>query len=496
MAYRQGLVSAAVLVGLAVASGSAWSIDPLERERLTGFRQVGPNVYERVTGIAGSRGIASTGTGVQVSDLHTLQGKAGPMQVTAKSNLGMPKVRLAGAHALKALAWAGPAAGVVGTGLLLWDLFDEYRIRPDEAGGLLRDEGVSPETVTAQLFKVNTAGGPWQVSKEAACAYKLNESYPENPTVVVYGGGTITTTYVYAIRPTDRCETDWSKTCVQTGSVQQYGGYWCSNNNGTGSGTTFLGSIIDQQGQTTRCPASIDPFDPAFSLPEGLPPDEDGLCRRARGHWDPITPEAAATTSSPADWTGPIKEAAVDRGLQNGFHPVPDSAESSGPASQTGTPTSTTTTTGEGTRTTTTTPSYNYTYSPTTITVTTTTTTMSCVGASACTPETADETTTEESGDPPPEQRQLCEDFPEISACKELDVPAADTLPAETIPVSVSPDGGWGAGDGSCPGTITLASGITVDPFGLVCTFADGIRFIVVGFSALIATLIFIGRVD
>lgn len=470
-----------LLIGfLLLAAGSAHAqLDPLERERLTGFRQVGPNQYVRVTGgVDAVRSIVASPSGVQVIDLQNFPGRAGPMQVASKSNLLMPKVRQLGMRALTGLGWGGVA---VGSALALWEIADSYRVRPDDAGGLLHDVGVPPVPETQYCTPPgNNASGA--ISGSGGKSYLVTGPHC-GPSVGAAGAS--------FCADANADSEGWASCTIVAVEATRF--RYSIN---TGGGFFTHGWIDVSATSVDTCPASVDPLDPQYSLPAGLPPDADGNCRQARYHWQPITETAAAEKLSSSSWSDPVKEYAVEEGLNRGAQPVPDSAESSGPATQTGTPTSTTTTNSQGTRTTTTTPTYNYNYGPTTVTVTTTTTTMSCVGASACTSETADETTTQETGDPPPEQRQLCEDFPNIAACTDLDIPGGDTLPVQTIPVSVSPDGGWGPGDGSCPGTITLSSGVTVDPFGLVCTFADGIRFIVLGFSSLIATLIFIGRVD
>lgn len=90
----------------------------------------------------------------------------------------------------------------------------------------------------------------------------------------------------------------------------------------------------------------------------------------------------------------------------------------------------------------------------------------------------------------------LCATDPTSSACAELDTPAGDDLPAVSVPFSFTPDGGWGAADGTCPAGVVLSSVGTVDVFGLVCTYATGIKFLVLGGAWLLAAFIVLGRIE
>lgn len=94
---------------------------------------------------------------------------------------------------------------------------------------------------------------------------------------------------------------------------------------------------------------------------------------------------------------------------------------------------------------------------------------------------------------PPPD---ICKDHPDSSACAKLDVPATPPLPTTEINVSVAPDTGWGADNGTCPAQVYTHLVGNVDVYQLFCKYLQGIRFLVIGFAWLMGTLIFIGRVE
>lgn len=191
---------------------------------------------------------------------------------------------------------------------------------------------------------------------------------------------------------------------------------------------------------------------------------------------------------------GPVNElldalrGAVDYGDQE----APAAQDLTGPESQTGTPESSTTTGPEGTTTTTKTPVYNYTYAGDTITYQTTYRTETCTGANSCstTTTTPPKPTEQDPEDP-------CTAAPDRAGCAKLGTPPnPEDLKKKDVPVSITPESGFGAGTGTCPGPIQLLNGATVDPFGLVCTYMSGIRFAIIGVAWLMAALIFLGRVD
>lgn len=130
-----------------------------------------------------------------------------------------------------------------------------------------------------------------------------------------------------------------------------------------------------------------------------------------------------------------------------------------------------------------------------------TTTTTTCDQAGNCEITTETETTgsyvdPEDAGqeeDAPSE----CELHPNTAGCAELDTPTGPDLPTSNVSISgVSPQSGWGADNATCPALVHTVSLGDVDVFGLICTYMQGIRFLVIGISWLIAALIFVGRTD
>ncbi|MBN8504876.1 MAG: hypothetical protein J0L58_10375 [Burkholderiales bacterium] len=102
---------------------------------------------------------------------------------------------------------------------------------------------------------------------------------------------------------------------------------------------------------------------------------------------------------------------------------------------------------------------------------------------------------TEVKNDPPPkDERSECEKNPESMNCQARDVPDGPPVQDKQIPISFSPDVGWG-GEGQCPAPQTvsvLGQAVTIDNT-VVCTFLSGIRPVVVAMFGLAGALIFIG---
>ena len=112
------------------------------------------------------------------------------------------------------------------------------------------------------------------------------------------------------------------------------------------------------------CPASIDPLDPAVSIPKGSP-KVDGRCPTARYRHIPKTlPEIQEIVeANPPPFPDTTWRDALRDSIDTGGQTVPGDMTISGPASQTGPSTTTTTTAPNGTTTTSVeSPVYNYTY--------------------------------------------------------------------------------------------------------------------------------------
>lgn len=90
-----------------------------------------------------------------------------------------------------------------------------------------------------------------------------------------------------------------------------------------------------------------------------------------------------------------------------------------------------------------------------------------------------------------------CEANGDKLGCLEVGSPPAPAaITQSSVSVAFAPQSGWGADNGSCPAVIHTASIGNVDPYALFCTYAAGIRFIVIGFASIVAVMIFLGRMD
>lgn len=94
---------------------------------------------------------------------------------------------------------------------------------------------------------------------------------------------------------------------------------------------------------------------------------------------------------------------------------------------------------------------------------------------------------------PPEEQTDFCKKNPDASSCKPFDEAPDSELQKKDNPFSLNPVSGFGADNASCPAPQNLftAGGqqITWD-WGKFCTFAQGIRPLIIGFAWLTAIMI------
>lgn len=106
-----------------------------------------------------------------------------------------------------------------------------------------------------------------------------------------------------------------------------------------------------------------------------------------------------------------------------------------------------------------------------------------------------DSVTPENPDKPSEEQIDFCAKNPDVLACQKLDEPASEELPASEKQISISPDGGWGADNASCPAPkqITVQGRAIPIPFDLFCTWANGMRPIVIAMAWLSAAFILLG---
>lgn len=212
-----------------------------------------------------------------------------------------------------------------------------------------------------------------------------------------------------------------------------------------------------------------------------------GGCREAPSV--PVTDtemDDAISTSLENDPTN--STSVLDRLTSLGFRPDTGPMEVSGPSTIPG-PTTTSTTSGpSGITTTTKTTNFDIDYNGDTVTVTQNTTTT-VVDPSGNT-TTTDTTTDPGSGDPPPveeEQPTLCEDHPDISACQELGAPESKELDNEDQDLEFNPED-FGM-VGSCPADkpFTHAGFSFSLSWAPVCTFAEGIRPMMIAINMLAA---------
>lgn len=96
---------------------------------------------------------------------------------------------------------------------------------------------------------------------------------------------------------------------------------------------------------------------------------------------------------------------------------------------------------------------------------------------------------------PSEEQIDFCVKNPDVLACQKLDEPNSEELPASEKPISISPDGGWGADNASCPAPkqIMVQGRAIPIPFDLFCTWASGMRPIIIAMAWLSAAFILLG---
>lgn len=422
----------------------------------------------RTWDVPSARTVRATDTGGKL-----LLGGAELSGVSAARTMTPLAIKTASAAALKALP-------VVSTGVALWDIWDAIRVGPDGSGGLVSDPGVSQVTEVASQWRKASGNpdytnGPWRGNPAAACedwAQTLRAVPSGNMCGVAYSSVTVTS-----------CPGPKSAFAVGMRVVHtQVLNGTCNTNAGT---TDLTRSISYQSANLTQCPASIDPLDPAQSIPAGAPLGPDGKCRQARYQWQRITAEAAAAkfeAGAPAP-DATLKQLAEDA-VQRGQGIEASERQLSGPASATGTPTTTTTTQGTSTTTTTKTPAYSYTYTANTITYNTTITTV------VNTDGTTTSTTTENA---PPEDSEQCKKTPDAAGCAKLGEPTDGTVPKESKPITYAP---VSMASGSCPAAVPFtAFGVTRNlVFTPLCdAAATWVRGVVLVLGVALAGFVFVG---
>jgi hypothetical protein len=96
-----------------------------------------------------------------------------------------------------------------------------------------------------------------------------------------------------------------------------------------------------------------------------------------------------------------------------------------------------------------------------------------------------------------PEQFDLCKEHPDIIACQVFkpDYLEPKPVPNENKPLAITPDGGWGASNASCPADkhASLSFGPIAFSYEPLCLFASGIRPMVIALAWFSAALTFFG---
>lgn len=401
-----------------------------------------------------------------------------------------------------------------------------YRVRdaartdhPDLPGGLGYDEGQAPISTTvtqhrcgpSTLLGQNTYGyGPTYL---AACSQLLGYHTPSGGAANVCGG---------------------APGCYQTITYRAYSGaegvtlgverkISISWNTGSSEGNWTLypwesGDNVTQV-QQNGCPAYVDPFNGGFNVPAGGPLGADGKCPTGRYSQTNAELVAAMVAAHTPQVDADLQQ--MYEGFDDWLHggnvcercpTVP--AFTSGPATVTTPAVTTTTTDATGTTSEAKTDTYSMVYGgsaanlgtnpapiqwPSKATTTASTFTASS-GPNAGVPVTTTSTTTVQTQSAAEAAAAAavtqCDKYPGSAACATLNEAEDVPLPTSTINASVAPDSGWGADNGTCPALVQTQSIGAVDPYGMFCTYASGIRFIVIGFAGIIATLIFIGRIE
>lgn len=230
------------------------------------------------------------------------------------------------------------------------------------------------------------------------------------------------------------------------------------------------------------CPAAPGYDDPTYHVAGG-PPNWEGRCPKGVYHVpteDELTAKLAPVY--PAAQHSDVVREALEK--KTDLSPLLQPQVVTGPASVTQSPTTSTTTSPTGTpQTTTTTTTNHITYQGSTFSWTTVNNTTYPDGS------------TKSEDKPPEDQKSECEMNPEAVGCQKLDEPDAEDIGTRDIPVSFNANPGWGAADASCPApraVTVLGVPVEIDNT-LVCQFLSGIRFAIIGVSALVAGLIFVG---
>jgi hypothetical protein len=442
----------------------------------------GSNAFDPPPPRTWTNGVYGGVKGVTALDNWTLNGKAGPLPVgrsimTPLTSVGAALARCLGnpvCMVAGSFAWAGASAGI--------DALERLRVHKDPVDGTIKlDPGVAPASSLVWQYRVGAVN-----FGNAIC---MSNPYPKPLAAGVaaaIAAGPINAPCGIMAQPAER--TDSPTSAGQTLNIGNATlGY---------GGTGYTSVVIAAVGvSSTSCPASVDPFNPAYNVPAGAPVGVDGKCPTARYNWAPITPENVGARlntydplASPTD-VGKLVEDFKDALAGGETAPGSTSNPMTGPATQTGTPTTTTTTTSTGgSKTETTTPTYTYNYGDTEITYNTTNTTVTVEGGVTTT------TTTTSSPTPASDEEDFCKQHPDVLSCVKVTEPAS-TDPAWTERTVTYDEESLGF-SGSCPPPVSWSlpnSGVVMEwSYQPACDVAPMIRLALLAIATIGAISIII----
>jgi hypothetical protein len=397
--------------------------------------------------------------------------KAGTTPIPGvKSTRNIPWPKVAGA--------AGRIVAPIGTAIAIKDLLDI--IRCHYSAGVKCDEGQEEEETPSQCYvHVNQPAYPsYNGCYSAADAIVADKNYSR---ASAPSGSAVKQEYNYRVSSCSPSGSVGVMNCLWGYSIDQPEPFADSHIDGLSASATRKADGVQRE-----CPAFTDPLDPRLNIPAGEPPMANGKCRTGRYITRPPE-EVAAELAQHGDKTKAPD--IVRETMERGVDLTPDAGPQtlSGPSSVPGGTTTSTETSPQGTpQTTTTTTSHTVNYNTTVNNYTWHTTTI-------INKPDGTTTTTEEKPEEPPLSE--CEVNPEAINCQELDNPEGPDIPEETREVTWAPMAGWGADNASCPAsTVVSVQGHSVEVSqSLVCQFATGIRFAVIGIAGVIGALILVG---
>lgn len=396
-----------------------------------------------------------------VTDSLALAGRAGALAVSAAHTVSLGEIAGAVARCMlggNVICLAGSAAVAA---------YSAYRIAPKSLvpGSLVdddeldRDPGMAPTTQT--LGGYQASGYPVRAAAQSAC----NDA--ATPYLV---GGRYASVYTLptASAPSGMCRVYNSNGSFHVQVAIYYASY-----------------------TETGCPASVDPLDGAYSIPAGSPVGSDGKCPTARYNHVGISSADAASvvTAAPPTFPSTGWNQSLQDALASG-QTVSADLQTSGPASQTGTPVVSTTVSGSDTTVVTSTPTYSYTYNGDTVTYIegdTTVTTVNGVVTSTTTTNTPPATNQDPSNP--------CTLNPTSVGCTELGTPPTDGIEAEEKSIVFSPVEVNSSASCPAPYVMTIRGWSLALDYQVACDIAPIIRLGVLLLAGLSGAFIVVGAV-